>query len=132
MKLLATALLAGLLFVGAAPVYAHDETIVAPLLEKQFADIPGKTGTLLLVEYPPGGSDPVHRHNAHVFAYVLEGEVIMQVEGEKEEHYSAGETFYEDPHDIHLVGRNASQTKPAKFLAFFVKDTDAPFVIPVP
>jgi quercetin dioxygenase-like cupin family protein len=113
-----------------SPTLAHEETKVAPLLEKSLPGIPGKAGSVLLVEYPPGGADPVHRHNASVFVYVLEGEIVMQVRGGKEVHYKPGDTFYEGPNDIHLVGRNASSEKPAKFLAFFVKDTKNPFVFP--
>jgi quercetin dioxygenase-like cupin family protein len=85
---------------------------------------------LFLVEYPPGGSDPVHRHNASVFVYVLEGSVVMQVKGGQEVTLNKGQTFFESPEDIHVAGRNASQTEPAKFLAFFVKDKGAPPVFP--
>ena len=113
-----------------SPVLAHDETKVAPIFEKALSDMPGKSGSILLVEYPPGGSDPVHRHDAHVFVYVLEGEIVMQVKDGKEAHYKEGDTFYEGPKDIHLVGRNASDKASAKFLAFFVKDSAAPFVLP--
>lgn len=92
------------------------------LLSKDLADLPGKEGVMMTVEYPPGASDSMHRHNAHVFVYVLEGSVVMQVRGGKEETLSAGQSFYEGPHDVHVVSRNASQTKPAKFVVFFVKD----------
>jgi len=82
------------------------------------------------VEYPPGGSDPIHRHNAHVFVYVLEGSVVMQVKGGKEITLTPGQSFYEGPDDVHVVSRNASNTKPAKFVVFFVKDKGAPVVVP--
>jgi quercetin dioxygenase-like cupin family protein len=106
-------------------------TKVTPLTSKDLEGLPGKEGSLFLVEYPPGGSDPVHRHNASVFVYVLEGSVVMQARGGKEVTLSKGETFIELPEDIHVVGRNASQTEPAKFLVFFVKDKGAPVVFPV-
>jgi len=83
------------------------------------------------VEYAPGGSDPVHRHNAHAFVYVLEGSIVMQVQGGQEVTLTPGQTFYEGPDDVHVVGRNASSTTPAKFLIFLVKDKDAPVLVPV-
>jgi quercetin dioxygenase-like cupin family protein len=86
---------------------------------------------MITVDYPPGATDPVHRHNASAFVYVLEGSVVMQMKGEKAVTLHPGDTFYEDPRGIHLVGRNASDTKPAKFLVFLVKDKDAPILVPV-
>ena len=85
---------------------------------------------MLTVDYPPGASDPIHRHNAHVFVYVLQGSIIMQVRGGKEVRLTPGQTFYESPSDIHVVGKNASTTEPAKFLVFFVKDAKAPPLVP--
>ena len=81
-------------------------------------------------EYSPGSSDPIHRHNAYAFVYVLEGSIVMQVRGGKEVTLTPGQTFYEDPSDVHVVGRNASQTKPAKFVVFLVKDKGAPVLVP--
>jgi quercetin dioxygenase-like cupin family protein len=104
---------------------------VTPLLSKDLTDFPGKEGLMITVEYPPGGSDPIHRHNAHAFVYVLEGSIVMQVRGGKEVTLTPGQTFYEGPEDVHVVGRNASQTKPAKFVVFFVKDKGAPLLVPV-
>lgn len=104
---------------------------VTPLLSKNLAEFPGKQGLMISVEYPPGAADPVHRHNAYAFVYVLEGSIIMQVKGGKETTLMSGQTFYEGPNDIHTVGRNASKTRPAKFLAFLIKDKDAPVLIPV-
>jgi quercetin dioxygenase-like cupin family protein len=69
---------------------------------------------MITVEYPPGGGDPVHRHDAHGFIYVLAGSVVMQVRGGKEVTLGPGQTFYEGPDDIHVVGRNASSTRPPK------------------
>ena len=86
---------------------------------------------MITVEYPPGGADPIHRHNAEAFVYVLEGSIVMQVKGGKEVTLKPGETFFEGRDDIHLVGRNASTTKPAKFLVFIVKDKGAPALVPV-
>jgi quercetin dioxygenase-like cupin family protein len=106
------------------------EAKVMPLFSKDLMNLPGKEGLMLLVEYPPGSTDPIHRHNAHGFIYVLEGSIVMQVRGGKETIVNAGQTFYEGPDDIHIVGRNASQTKPAKFVVFFVKDKGAPIVVP--
>src|SRR5213080_1344902 len=106
------------------------EAKVTPLLSKDLTDLPGKEGLMLIIEYPPGSSDPIHRHNAHGFIYVLEGSVIMQVRGGKEVTLTPGQTFYEGPEDVHVVGRNASQTKPAKFVVFFVKDKGAPVLVP--
>src|SRR6476661_6164511 len=94
---------------------------VTPILSKDLMDFPGKEGLMIAVEYPPGGSDPIHRHNAHAFVYVLEGSVVMQVKGGKEVTLTPGQTFYEGPDDVHVVGRNASQTKPAKFVVLMVK-----------
>ena len=85
---------------------------------------------MITVVYPPGCVDPVHRHNAHAFVYVLEGSIIMQVKGGKEVTLKPGDTFYEGRDDIHTVGKNASKTEPAKFVVFFVKDKDAPVLIP--
>ena len=111
-----------------APVV--QETKVTPVFSKDLTDISGKEGLMLTVEYPPGGSDPIHRHNAHAFVYVLEGSIVMQVKGGKEVTLTPGQTFYEGPNDVHVVGRNASSTKPAKFLVFLVKDKGAPVQIP--
>src|SRR5215469_3001177 len=108
-----------------------NEPKVTQVLSKDLTNIPGKEGLMLTVEYPPGGSDPIHRHNAHAFVYVLEGSVVMQVRGGKETVLTPGQTLYEGPDDVHVVGRNASQTKPAKFLVFLLKDKGAPVLVPV-
>ncbi|HEY2013952.1 MAG TPA: cupin domain-containing protein [Bryobacteraceae bacterium] len=104
---------------------------VTQLMSKDLADCPGKEGLTITVVYPPGASDPIHRHNAHAFVYVLEGSVVMQVKGGKEVTLTPGQSFYEGPNDIHTVGRNASTTKPAKFVVFLVKDKGAPVLVPV-
>ena len=106
------------------------EAKVTPLLSKDLTEFPGKEGVMITVEYPPGNSDPIHRHNAHGFIYVLEGSIVMQVRGGKETTLTPGQTFYEGPDDVHVLGQNASKTKPAKFVAFFVKDKGAAITVP--
>ena len=106
------------------------EAKVTQLMSKELTKCPGKEGLMITVEYPPGASDPIHRHNAHAFVYVLEGTVVMQVRGGKEVTLTPGQTFYEGPDDVHVVGRNASKTTPAKFVVFLVKDKDAPVLVP--
>jgi quercetin dioxygenase-like cupin family protein len=103
---------------------------VTPLTSKDLPEFPGKEVFMITVEYPPGSVDPIHRHNAHAFVYVLEGSIIMQVKGGKEVTLTPGQTFYEGPNDVHVVGRNASSTKPAKFVVFFIKDKGAPVLVP--
>src|SRR3989449_10825309 len=107
------------------------EPEVKLLMSKDLKDFPGKEGLMIAVEFPPGGADPIHRHNAHGFIYVLEGSVVMQVKGGKEVTLTPGQTFYEGPDDVHVVGRNASSTKPAKFLVFLLKEKGAPVLVPV-
>ena len=106
------------------------EAKVTPLFSKDLPEFPGKEGVMITVEYPPGSIDPIHRHNADAFVYVLEGSIVMQVRGGKEVILTPGQTFYEGPEDVHVVGRNASQTKPAKFVVFLVKDKGAPIFVP--
>ena len=106
------------------------EAKVAPLISKDLTECPGKESVMITVEYPPGHSDEIHRHNAYAFVYVLEGSMVMQVRGGKEVTLTPGQTFYEGPDDVHVVGRNASKTKPAKFVAFFVKTKSAPILVP--
>jgi quercetin dioxygenase-like cupin family protein len=103
---------------------------VTPLMAKDLPEIAGKEATMATVEYAPGASSAEHRHNAHTFVYVLEGSVVMQVKGGKEVTLGPGQTFYESPEDVHTVSRNASATKPAKFLVFFVKQKGAPATVP--
>jgi quercetin dioxygenase-like cupin family protein len=106
------------------------EAKVTELFSKDLGNLPGKEGLMIIVEYPPGSSDPIHRHNAHAFVYVVEGTIVMQVRGGKEVMLTPGQTFYEGPNDVHVVGRNASKTKPAKFVVFLVKDKGASVVVP--
>jgi quercetin dioxygenase-like cupin family protein len=99
---------------------------VSELMTKALKDYPGKEAMMITVVYPPGSVDPVHRHNAHAFVYVLEGSIVMGLNGGKTVTLGPGQTFYEGPNDVHTVGRNASKTKPAKFLVFLLKNQDAP------
>src|SRR5215470_8888382 len=103
---------------------------VTELFSKDLANLPGKEGVMITVDYPPGSVDPIHRHNAHAFVYLLEGSIVMQVRGGKEVTLTPGQTFYEGLDDVHVVGRNASKTKPAKFVVFFLKDKGAPILVP--
>src|SRR5215471_514156 len=116
----------------AAGTVLAQEAQVTPLMSKDLPDFPGKEGLMITVVYPPGASDPIHRHDADAFLYVLEGSIVMQVKGGKEVTLTPRQTFYEGPGDIHVVGRNASSTKPAKFVVFLLKKKDAPVLIPVP
>ena len=124
-----TKLILALSFLMSGTLVAQ-EAKVTQLLSKDLTNLPGKEGVMTTVEYPPGSSDPIHRHNAYGFIYVLEGSIVMQVRGGKEVTLTPGQTFYEGPDDVHVVGRNASQTKPAKFVVFFVKDKGAPILVP--
>src|SRR5215813_3520542 len=103
---------------------------VKEVMSKPFPDISGKEGLMLMVTYPPGSADEIHRHNAHAFVYVLEGAIVMQLRGAEPVTVKAGETFYEGPNDVHIVGRSPSDTKPAKFVVFLVKNQGAPALVP--
>jgi quercetin dioxygenase-like cupin family protein len=117
---------------GALSAHAAEAPLpaVAPLFSKELADLPGKEALMITVEYAPGGADPVHRHDAHAFVYVLEGSIVMQVAGGAEVTLTPGHTFYEGPADVHTVGRNASDTKPAKFLVLLIKNTGVAPMLP--
>ncbi|HSW04115.1 cupin domain-containing protein [Aquabacterium sp.] len=135
MKMHVMSAVVGMAALTASPAMAapasHDGKDVSEILVKELSDLPGKEGLMLTVTYPPGGADEVHRHDAHAFVYLLEGSIVMQVKGSPPVTLKPGQTFYEGPSDIHLVGRNASSTKPAKFVVFLVKDKGAPAVKPV-
>ena len=123
------ALLLGALYAPHSPAAPHAE--VNEVMLKDLPDLPGKEALLLEVLYPPASTDEVHRHNAHAFVYVLEGSIVMQLQGGEPVTLHAGQSFYEGPNDVHIVGRNASNTKPAKFVVFLVKNKGAPVVTPV-
>jgi len=128
MKRTALSLLLLSLMTGVA---AAQEAKVTPVTSKDVPEMPGKEVLVIAVEYPPASADPVHRHDAHAFVYVLEGSVVMQVKGGKEVTLTPGQSFYEGPDDIHVVGRNASKTKPAKLVVFLLKNKGAPVLVPV-
>ncbi len=107
------------------------DAVVRPLLSKDLAGDSAREISMITVEYPPGASDPVHKHHGQALVFVLEGSIVMQVRGGAPVTLTAGQTFYEGPDDLHIVGRNASRTAPARFLVFFVKEKGAPILTPV-
>jgi quercetin dioxygenase-like cupin family protein len=113
-----------------APAHAAPQPIVVPIMQKDVADVPGREMLMLSVEYPPGAVETIHRHDAYAFVYVLEGSIIEQVRGGNEVTLTPGQTFYEGPNDVHAVGRNASTTKPAKFLVVMLKKKGVDAVLP--
>jgi len=127
-KLIALVLLAALSMLAAAPTEAAD---VKELFATDLPDYPGKEGRMIEVSYPPGAQDVVHRHDANAFVYVLEGKIIMQLKGKPAVALKAGQTFYEGPTDVHVVGRNASNTEPARFVVVLLKAKGAPVLTPV-
>ena len=126
-KLVPLVLLAALAMLG-VPAEAAD---VQELFAIDLADYPGKEGRMIEVSYPPGAKDVVHRHDAHAFVYVLEGQIVMQLKGRPAVTLKAGHTFYEGPTDVHVVGRNASNTEPARFVVVLLKAKGAPILKPV-
>ena len=118
---------AALLMLASTPAEAAD---VKELFAIDLADYAGKEGRMLEVSYPPGAQDIVHRHDAHAFVYVLEGQIIMQLKGKPPVTLKAGQTFYEGPIDVHVVGRNASNTEPARFVVVLLKAKGAPILTP--
>jgi len=136
MRIAPIAAILALLVPGAVLADEHASTnapppVVRTVMTQKLPDYPGKEALMLTVEYPPGGADPVHRHDAEALVYVLEGSIVMGVAGGKPVTLHAGETFHEGPHDVHTIGRNASDTEPAKFVVFLVKDVGKPALIPV-
>ena len=121
------AYLAALLMLATIPAEAAD---VKDLFAIDLPDSPGKEGRMIEVSYPPGARDMVHRHNAHALVYVLEGEIVMQLKGKPAVTLKAGQTFYEGPEDVHVVGRNASATQPARFVVVLLKAKGAPVLTP--
>jgi len=122
--------LAGLALAGlAASALAADRAATVPLRSQPLPDL-NKVADMITVEYAPGQSTPAHRHNAHVFVYVLEGSLLMGVKGKEPVTVSAGQTFYESPTDVHEISRNASDSKPAKFLVLLLHDPGASTMAP--
>jgi quercetin dioxygenase-like cupin family protein len=126
MKIFASILI---LAVGGSVTPGHAAD-VTPLISKALTDTPGKEAVMITVDYPPGYEGAIHRHNAHSFIYVLEGSVVMQVRGGEQVTVNAGQSFYEAPADVHVVGRNASKSKTARLVVFLIKDSGTPIVIP--
>jgi len=120
--------LAAFLMLTAVPAKAAD---VKELFAIDLADYPGKEGRIIEVSYPTGAQDVVHRHDAHAFVYVLEGQIIMQLKGQPAVTLKAGQTFYEGPADVHVVGRNASNSEPARFVVVLLKGKGAPILTPM-
>jgi quercetin dioxygenase-like cupin family protein len=136
MRIALVASLIALLVSGAVVAEQHASTnapppVVKAVMTQKLPDYPGKEALMLTVEYPPGGADPVHRHDANAFVYVIEGSVVMGVRGGTPVTLKAGESFYEGPNDVHTIGRNASNDKPAKFVVVLLKDIDKPALVPV-
>jgi len=132
LSLVVLCLMTGTLMAQQPAASQAPQASVTELTSKDLPEFPGKEVLMITVDYPPGSMDPIHRHNAHAFIYVLEGSIVMQVKGGKEVTLTPGQTFYEGPNDIHVVGKNASSTKPAKFVVFFIKDKGAPVLVPAP
>ena len=122
------AYLAAFLALAAARAEAAD---VKELFAIDLADYPGKEGRVIEVSYPPGAQDVVHRHNAYAFVYVIEGQIVMQLKGQPAVTLRVGQTFYEGPNDVHVVGRNVSSTEPARFVVVLLKGKGAPLFTPV-
>ncbi len=106
---------------------AQDGT-VRSLVSKDLAGVPGRELSMITVDYAPGGSSPVHAHHAQALVYVLEGSIVMQVRGAASVTLTPGQTWYEGPEDVHVVSRNASNSAPARYLVFLVKNKGAPLL----
>jgi quercetin dioxygenase-like cupin family protein len=130
LRILATALVLVLSAQPTQPTQSAPQPVVVPVMQKDIGDVPGKEMLMLTVDYPPGAVESIHRHDANAFIYVLEGAIVEQVRGGKEVTLTAGQTFYEGPNDVHTVGRNASTTKPAKFVVVMLKKKGVDAVLP--
>jgi quercetin dioxygenase-like cupin family protein len=107
----------------AAPPEHPSETL-APLFQQALPNVPGKTFTSAIVTFPPAAHAVPHRHgDAFVYAYVLEGTVSSQLEGEPPHVYRQGENWSEQPGAHHLSTENTSATEPAKLLVVFISTT---------
>ena len=130
MKRIPCSLIVAALPFGAAFAQTAPQPIVAPVMQKDLADVPGREMVMLSVEYPPGAVEHIHRHDAYALVYVLEGTIVEGVKGGKEVTLTPGQAFYEGPNDVHTVGRNASTTMPAKFVVVLVKKKGVDAVLP--
>ena len=124
-----TVLAGAVLVMGQATVLAGDS--VSVLMKQPLADMAGKVATVLTVDYAPGAASDAHLHPGSVFAYVLEGTVITQLEGEQPMTYTKGQSWYESPKKPHLVSRNASVTGPAKLLVLLLSQEGEALKVPV-
>jgi quercetin dioxygenase-like cupin family protein len=115
------------------PVWAQDapRAVGKDLMVKALPDFAGKEAVVRANVYPPGASSPPHRHDAHVFLHLLEGELIVQLKGAQPVSLRPGDTYYEAPEDIHVMSRNPSDSVPAKARIFMVKKIGAPATTPV-
>jgi quercetin dioxygenase-like cupin family protein len=123
----------GLTLAGAPAGYAHEPETVKLVFQRAIPNIPGKNLLALVVNYPPGGKSPPHRHakSAFIYAHVLTGAIRSVVGTEPAKVYQAGESFHEEPGAHHRVSENASETQPASLLAVFIVDAeDQPLTIP--
>ena len=130
LRILGTALVLACSAQLTQPAHAAPQPVVVPVMRKDLPDVPGKEMLMLTVDYPPGAVESIHRHDAYAFVYVLEGSIVEQVRGGKEVTLTPGQTFYEGPNDVHTVGRNASTTKPAKFVVVLLKKKGVDAVLP--
>jgi quercetin dioxygenase-like cupin family protein len=117
---------------GAAHAHQGGEESVQPLMKQPLPDVPGKNALMATVTLAPGQSAAPHLHPGSIFAYVLEGEVISQLEGQDAKTYTAGQSWYEPPRTHHLVTRNASTTQPAKLLVWAIVAPQDPIKLPLP
>ena len=129
-RVVITSLVLAISALSTLPALGAEQASVIPLMQKDVIEVPGRELLMITVNYPPGAVDPIHRHDAHALVYVLEGSIIMQVRGGKQVTLTPGQTFYEGPNDVHTVGRNASKTKPAKFLVILLKKKGVDVVLP--
>ena len=129
-RVVITSLVLAISALSTLPALGAEQASVIPLMQKDVIEVPGRELLMITVNYPPGAVDPIHRHDAHALVYVLEGSIVMQVRGGKQVTLTPGQTFYEGPNDVHTVGRNASKTKPAKFLVILLKKKGADVVLP--
>ncbi|RRW52142.1 cupin domain-containing protein [Pseudomonas moraviensis] len=123
---------AALAFTLSASAMAHDPSEKITVLQEQLLkNAPGKKAMMIEVDYQPGQSSIAHKHEGTAMAYVLDGEVISQIKGEKALTYKKGQFWYEPAGSEHLVSKNASSTKPAKLLVFMVLAPDEQVLIPL-
>ena len=125
-------LLAALALTLSASAFAHDPSEKITVLQDELLqNVPGKKAMMIEVDYKPGQSSIAHKHQGTAMAYVLSGEIISQVKGQKAITYKAGQYWYEPAGSEHLLSKNASETKPAKLLVFMVLSPEEQVLIPL-